>query len=82
MHQNEPKGTGNRRAYRVKEAAAAYGLSPSTLYRLMDLGHRKSTTSGGAETMAPGGCLQSIKIGGRRLIPADALEALLKGDGK
>lgn len=53
-----------KRAYRVKEAAALYGLSRSTLYKMM------------AE-----GSLRTVKIGGRRLIPSDALEALLKGTG-
>lgn len=47
------------RAFRVKEAAAAYGLSRSTLYKLANEGR-----------------LRTVKIGGRRLIPRDALEAL------
>jgi excisionase family DNA binding protein len=55
----------DRRAYRINEAARAYGLSRSTLYKLM--------TSG---------ALQNVKIGGRRLIPRDAIEALLTGGEK
>jgi excisionase family DNA binding protein len=49
-----------KRALRVKDASALYGLSRSTLYVLMDAGK-----------------LRSVKIGGRRLIPRDALESLL-----
>jgi excisionase family DNA binding protein len=51
---------GFRRAYRVNEAAAAYRLSRSTLYKLIG-----------------SGVLRSAKVGGRRLIPVDAIEALL-----
>jgi excisionase family DNA binding protein len=61
--QGKPNTAGDRRAYQVNEAVAAYRLSRSTLYRLM----------------APGGGLRSVKIGGRRLIPVEAIEALLKG---
>lgn len=50
-----------KRALTVKEAVEAYGLSRSTLYKLMR------------------GTLHSVRVGGRRLIPVDALEALLKG---
>jgi excisionase family DNA binding protein len=54
----------DKRALRVNEAAALYGLSRSTIYVLM-----------------ASGSLRSVKIRGRRLIPRDALEALLvKGD--
>ena len=49
-----------KRALRVKEASAIYGLSRSTLYVLMAAGK-----------------LRAVKVGGRRLIPRDALEALL-----
>jgi excisionase family DNA binding protein len=49
-----------KRALRVKEASAIYGLSRSTLYVLMAAGR-----------------LRTVKVGGRRLIPRDALEALL-----
>lgn len=52
-----------RRAYRIKEAAAAYRLSRTTLYKLI-----------------ANGVLRSVKVGGRRLIPLDALEALLGGE--
>lgn len=52
-----------KRALRVKEASALYGLSRSTLYVLMAAGK-----------------LGAVKIGGRRLIPRDALESLLNGD--
>jgi len=56
---NEPDA---RRAYQVNEAAAAYRLSRSTLYKLMAIGK-----------------LRTVKIGGRRLIPVDAIEALIAG---
>jgi excisionase family DNA binding protein len=49
-----------RRALRVLDACAAYGVSRSTIYKLMKTGK-----------------LRAVKIGGRRLIPRDALEALL-----
>jgi excisionase family DNA binding protein len=49
-----------KRAFRINEAVAAYGLSRTTLYKLI------------AEQKLP-----AAKIGGRRLIPRDALEALL-----
>ena len=49
-----------KRALRVKEASALFGLSRSTLYVLMAAGK-----------------LRSVKIGGRRLIPRDSLEAIL-----
>jgi excisionase family DNA binding protein len=66
MQQTKPSACGERRAYHVKEAAAAYRLSRTTLYVLMTRG-----------------VLRSVKIGGRRLIPADALESLLAvGDQK
>lgn len=54
-----------RRAYRVDEAATAFRLSRSTLYKLM-----------------AAGALRSVKIGGRRLIPVDAIEGLLAGGGR
>jgi excisionase family DNA binding protein len=55
---------GHRRAYQINEAAAAYRLSRSTLYKLM-----------------AAGTLRSVKVGGRRLIPVEALEALIaEGD--
>ena len=50
-----------RRALRVNDAAFAYGIGRSTIYKLMSEGK-----------------LVTIKIGGRRLIPRDALEALLQ----
>jgi excisionase family DNA binding protein len=49
-----------KRAFRINEAVAAYGLSRTTLYKL--IAERK---------------LRAAKIGGRRLIPRDALETLL-----
>jgi excisionase family DNA binding protein len=61
--QGKIDAAGLRRAYRVNEAAAAYRLSRSTIYKLMDTG-----------------ALRSVKIGGRRLIPVDAIEALLAGN--
>ena len=54
-----------KRALRVNEAAAQYGISRSTIYKIM------------AE-----GTLRTVKIGGRRLIPRDALEALIAGGQK
>ena len=54
-----------KRALRVNEAAAQYGMSRSTIYKIM------------AE-----GTLRTVKIGGRRLIPRDALEALIAGGAK
>ena len=50
-----------RRALRINDAAAAYGLGRSTIYKLM------------AE-----GKLSTVKIAGRRLIPRDNLESLLR----
>jgi excisionase family DNA binding protein len=49
-----------KRALRIKDASVLYGLSRSTLYKLM-----------------AAGTLRAVKIGGRRLIPRDALEALI-----
>ena len=54
-----------RRAYQVDEAAAVYGLSRSTLYKLI-----------------AAGTLRSAKVGTRRLIPVDAMEALIAGGGR
>jgi predicted DNA-binding transcriptional regulator AlpA len=51
-----------RRALRVNEFCAAYGLSRSTAYKLMKTGK-----------------LRTVLIGGRRVVPVDAAEALLKG---
>jgi excisionase family DNA binding protein len=50
------------RAFHVKEAAAIYRLSRSTIYKMM-----------------AAGTLRTVKIGGRRLIPRDAIEALIAG---
>ena len=63
MKDIDPQGVGDQRAYRISEAASAYRLSRSTLYKLM-----------------AAGSLRSVKIGGRRLIPRDALEDLLGGE--
>jgi excisionase family DNA binding protein len=52
-----------KRAYRVDEAVAAYGISRSTIYNLI-----KS------------GTLPDVRVSGRRLLPADALEALIAGN--
>lgn len=54
-----PKGD-ERRALRLKDAARLYGVSRSTIYKLMVEGK-----------------LRTVKIAGRRLIPVDAMEALL-----
>lgn len=53
------------RALRVNDAAALYGLSRSTLYKLMATG-----------------VLKSVRVGGRRLIPRDAMEKLIAGGGQ
>jgi excisionase family DNA binding protein len=50
----------DKRALQVNEVVAAYGISRSTIYNLIN-----------------GGKLRTIKVGKRRLIPADAAEALL-----
>jgi excisionase family DNA binding protein len=60
MESSKLNGSGERRVYLVDEAAAAYRLSRSTLYKLM-----------------AAGTLRSVKVGGRRLIPVEALEALI-----
>jgi excisionase family DNA binding protein len=52
-----------KRALRVNEASALYGISRSTIYKIM------------AE-----GTLRTVKIGGRRLIPRDAIESLISVD--
>lgn len=56
----EQQNANERRAFRVKDAAAVYGWSRSTLYKLMKEG-----------------ALRTVKVGGRRLIPRDELEALI-----
>jgi excisionase family DNA binding protein len=62
MESSKPNASGHRRAYQINEATCAYGLSRSTLYKLM-----------------AAGTLRSVKVGGRRLIPVEALEALITG---
>jgi excisionase family DNA binding protein len=59
MESSKFNGSGERRVYRVDEAAIAFRLSRSTLYKLM-----------------AAGTLRSVKLGGRRLIPVEAFEAL------
>ena len=54
-----------KRALRINEASALYGISRSTIYKIM------------AE-----GTLRTVKIGGRRLIPRDAIEALISVDAR
>ncbi len=49
-----------KRAYRIKEAVRATGISRAKFYTLMQEGK-----------------LRTVKVGGSRLIPADALEALI-----
>jgi excisionase family DNA binding protein len=51
-----------RRVLRVNDAAAAYGVGRSTIYKLMSQGK-----------------LATVKIAGRRLVPREAMEALLRG---
>ncbi len=53
------------RALRVNDAVTSYGLSRSTLYKLM-----------------AAGVLRSVRVGGRRLIPRDAMEKLIAGGGQ
>ena len=50
-----------RRALRVNDAAFIYGVSRSSIYKLMSEGK-----------------LVTVKLAGRRLIPRDNLEALLR----
>jgi excisionase family DNA binding protein len=59
-HNTLHHSSGEKRAYRINEAVAAYRLSRSTIYKLIATG-----------------TLRTVKIGGRRLIPRDALEGLL-----
>jgi len=54
-----------RRAYRVQEFCKIYGLSRTTVYKMM-----------------AAGTLRTVRVGGRRLIPTDAAEALLNGGAK
>lgn len=51
-----------RRALRVNDFCRAYGVSRSTVYKLMKANK-----------------LRTVLVAGRRLIPADAAEALLAG---
>jgi hypothetical protein len=51
------------RALRLKDASRMYGLSVSTLNKMIK----------------PGGDLRSVFVGGRRLVPVDAMEALIFG---
>ena len=60
MHSTKLRDSVHRRAYQVNEATAAYGLSRSTIYKLISVG-----------------ALRTVKIGGRRLIPVEAIEALI-----
>ena len=53
----------NKRALRINEASALYGISRSTIYKIMGEG-----------------TLRTVKIGGRRLIPRDAIESLISVD--
>ena len=55
----------NKRALRINDYCAAYGLGRSTVYKLMKEGK-----------------LRTVLIGGRRLIPVEAAEALLSGGTK
>lgn len=54
-----------RRAYQINKAVAAYRLSRSTIYKLMNTGK-----------------LRSVKVGRRRLIPVESIEALIAGSGR
>jgi excisionase family DNA binding protein len=63
MNPHETVRLNEKRAHRVNEASALYGISRSTIYKLIGRG-----------------TLHTVKIGGRRLIPHDVLEALISGD--
>lgn len=52
-------------AYSIREACAATSLGRTTLYAML------------ADPSCP---LRAIRIGGRTLIPADALNAILSGE--
>jgi excisionase family DNA binding protein len=54
-----------KRALRINEASMLYGISRSTIYKIM-----------------AAGTLRTVKIGGRRLIPRDAIEALIAEGGQ
>ena len=60
MAQSDTNRPTEKLAFRVNDAAEAYGWSRSTLYKMMKAG-----------------TLRTVKIGGRRLIPRDVLEALI-----
>ena len=62
MQVTKPPGSGDRRGYQINEAAVAYRLSRSTIYKLIATG-----------------VLRSVKVGGRRLIPVEAIEDLIMG---
>ena len=47
MQQRTPKESGPRRAYDINEAAAAFGLSRTTLYKLIGVGTLRSVKIGG-----------------------------------
>jgi len=66
MTQSQTATASDRRAYRIKDFCTAYGLSRTTVYKLI-----------------ADGTLKTVRIGGRRLVPVDAAEALLSiGGGK
>ena len=54
-------GNSTKRALRLKEFCAAYGLSRSTAYN----------------KLMAAGKLKTVLVGGRRLVPVEAAEALL-----
>jgi excisionase family DNA binding protein len=58
---NAPVAPIERRALRINDAAAAYGVGRSTIYKLISEGK-----------------LVTVKVAGRRLIPRDNMEALLR----
>jgi excisionase family DNA binding protein len=53
-----------RRAYRIDEFCAAFGLGRTKVYELIKTGK-----------------LRTVLVGGRRLVPRDAGEALIAGPG-
>jgi hypothetical protein len=63
------------RALRVNDAAKIYGISRSTLYKMMAIFDRSDRRAGGLPA------LRYVRIGGGRRIPVDALEALIAGEG-
>jgi len=65
MQHPKPNGSGERRAYRIDEAAAAIGLSRSTLYKLIAAGTLRSVKVGGRR-LVPVASLEALLAEGDR----------------